>query len=177
MVSRHVRDRVYVVSWFRVFFFLRVCGRSEPISGPIHSSSSSSILAARESVYSVWKNSTNTPSPLAHPVTFPKITLVLLCYVLLWLDRLIAFSISNFCQVTVHCTGYGKNRDLSKKFWCKLYKNARFRKMIWWWFSDVTWRIKKTFLSCIYLRLVLRFVFCCISLQISLSLSSFDTSF
>lgn len=22
-------------------------------------------------------------------------------------------------SVTVHCTGYGKNRDLSKKFWCK----------------------------------------------------------
>lgn len=23
-------------------------------------------------------------------------------------------------SVTVHCTGYGKNRDLSKKFWCEL---------------------------------------------------------
>ena len=23
-------------------------------------------------------------------------------------------------SVTVHCTGYGKNRDLSKVFWCEL---------------------------------------------------------
>ena len=23
-------------------------------------------------------------------------------------------------EVTVHCTGYGKNRDLTKVFWCKL---------------------------------------------------------
>jgi FKBP-type peptidyl-prolyl cis-trans isomerase len=22
-------------------------------------------------------------------------------------------------KVTVHCTGYGKNRDLTKKFWCE----------------------------------------------------------
>jgi hypothetical protein len=22
-------------------------------------------------------------------------------------------------EVTVHCTGYGKDRDLTKKFWCK----------------------------------------------------------
>ena len=22
-------------------------------------------------------------------------------------------------EVTVHCTGYGKNRDLTQKFWCK----------------------------------------------------------
>ena len=26
-------------------------------------------------------------------------------------------------EVTVHCTGYGKNRDLTKVFWCKLYSS------------------------------------------------------
>ena len=30
-------------------------------------------------------------------------------------------------QVTVHCTGYGKNQDLSKKFWCKSFLFLRLR--------------------------------------------------
>ena len=28
-------------------------------------------------------------------------------------------------EVSVHCTGYGKDRDLTKVFWCKLVKKRK----------------------------------------------------
>jgi FKBP-type peptidyl-prolyl cis-trans isomerase len=28
-------------------------------------------------------------------------------------------------EVSVHCTGYGKDRDLTKVFWCKLVKKEK----------------------------------------------------
>ena len=34
-------------------------------------------------------------------------------------------------EVSVHCTGYGKDRDLTKVFWCKLVKKEKVKaKMI-----------------------------------------------
>ena len=37
-------------------------------------------------------------------------------------------------EVSVHCTGYGKDRDLTKVFWCKLVEKEKEKQK---WFNCV----------------------------------------